>query len=177
MTALKEKLQETPPTAKQNINLTYITSRGPWYLVSWKGQLERSGGLTTNIGIHFFDLLIWLFGEVEHSEVHVSLPARVGGYLELKYARVKWFLSIDKNDIPPAARETGQRTFRSITVDGEEIEFSGGFADLHTIVYQDVLDGRGFGLEDARASIILVHGIRNADVIGIKENSHPFLRS
>ncbi|UCD94549.1 MAG: oxidoreductase, partial [Candidatus Zixiibacteriota bacterium] len=156
--------------------LTYITSRGPWYLVSWKGQIDRSGGLATNIGIHFFDLLIWLFGRVEHSEVHLAETNKIGGFIELQNARVNWFLSIDKNDVPADIIEKGQRTFRSITIDGEEIEFSGGFTDLHTIVYRETLAGRGFTLDDARPSIELVHQIRNAKAVGIKDKAHPILR-
>lgn len=174
--ALKEKFTANPPQEKKDICLTYITSRGPWYLVSWKGQIERSGGLATNIGIHFFDLLMWLFGKVEHSEVHISNPTKTGGYMELENARVKWFLSIDKNDLPPVAIDKGQRTYRSITIDNEEIEFSGGFTDLHTILYQEILAGRGFGLEDARASIELVHNIRNYKPLGANQNSHPIIK-
>lgn len=173
--ALKEKLEKDPPKTKKEINLTYITSRGAWYLISWKGQLDRSGGLATNIGIHFFDLLIWLFGDVQKSEVHILEPIKTGGFLELQNARIRWLLSIDRNDLPQEAVDEGKRTFRSITVDGEEIEFSGGFADLHTVIYQETLAGRGFGLDDARASIELAHDIRNAKPIGIKDEAHPFL--
>lgn len=174
--AIKEKLQKNPPKTKKDIRLTYVTSRGPWYLASWKGQIERSGGLATNIGIHFFDLLIWLFGRVEMSEVHVATTTKISGYMELTNARVQWFLSIDKNDVPAEILAKGQRTFRSITIDGEEIEFSGGFTDLHTMVYQRTLEGHGFGLDDARPSIELVHKIRNAKETGINLNTHPFLR-
>lgn len=174
--ALKEKFTANPPKEKKDICLTYITSRGPWYLVSWKGQIDRSGGLATNIGIHFFDLLMWLFGKVEHSEVHLATPTKSGGYMELENARVKWFLSIDKNDLPHIALEKGQRTYRSITIDNDEIEFSGGFTDLHTILYQEILAGRGFGLEDARASIEVAHNIRNYKPIGINQNCHPMLK-
>ncbi|PKK83574.1 MAG: oxidoreductase [candidate division Zixibacteria bacterium HGW-Zixibacteria-1] len=176
LVAIKEKLEKEPPKTKNDIRLTYVTSRGPWYLASWKGQIERSGGLPTNIGIHFFDLLIWLFGRAEFSEVHVSTVTKIGGYIELANARVQWFLSIDKNDVPAEILAKGQRTYRSITINGEEIEFSGGFTDLHTMVYQRTLDGHGFGLEDARPSIELVHKIRNAKEIGINLNTHPFLR-
>lgn len=175
--ALKEKLQGESATSKKEIVLTYITSRGLWYSVSWKGQLERSGGLATNIGIHLFDLLIWLFGKVEHNEVHLSTSTRTAGYIELKNAKVKWCLSIDKDDLPQETKNKGKPTFRSITMDGEEVEFSEGFADLHTIVYRETLAGRGFGLEDARPSIVLAHDIRNAKIIGINENSHPSLKN
>ena len=176
LAALKEKLEVYPPKSKKDICLTYITSRGPWYLASWKGQIDRSGGLATNIGIHFFDLLIWLFGKVEHSEVHLATSLKTGGYMELKNARVRWFLSIDNGDLPSEIRQKGQRTFRSITVDGEEIEFSEGFTDLHTVVYRNTLAGKGFGLDDARPSIELAHDIRNAKETGICDTSHPFLK-
>jgi UDP-N-acetyl-2-amino-2-deoxyglucuronate dehydrogenase len=172
--ALKEKLEKNPPKEKKDIRLTYITSRGAWYLVSWKGQVERSGGLATNIGIHFFDLLMWLFGKVEKSQVHLATTTKTGGLIELKNARVQWFLSIDSDDLPEEAVKNNQPTFRSITVDGEEIEFSGGFTDLHTVIYQETLAGRGFGLDDARPSIELVHDIRNAQPVGIKPDAHPF---
>lgn len=172
---LRKKLQAQPAGTKKDVRLSYITSRGKWYLVSWKGQLERSGGLATNIGIHFFDMLMWFFGGVQKSDVHVSSPMRTGGFLELERARVQWMLSIDPSDLPPEATEKGQRTYRSITIDGEEVEFSGGFTDLHTIVYQETLAGRGFGLADARPSIELVHDIREASPIGIREDAHPFL--
>ena len=171
----RKRLQSAKAKSKKDIRLTYITSRGPWYMVSWKGQIERSGGLATNIGIHFFDLLMWLFGPVERSEVHLATPTKTAGLLELRDARAKWFLSIDRSDLPPEAVEKGLSTYRSITVDGEEIEFSGGFTDLHTIVYRETLAGRGFGLEDARPSIELVHQIRNAQPIGLTADSHPQL--
>lgn len=174
--ALKEKLQKEKSSSKKEIILTYITSRGLWYLVSWKGQVERSGGLATNIGIHLFDLLIWLFGKVQHSEVHLSTPTRTGGYIELENARVKWFLSIDKSDLPDETKTKGKTTFRSITIDGQEVEFSEGFTDLHTIVYRETLAGRGFSLDDARPSVVLAHDIRNAKIIGVNENSHPLVK-
>ena len=173
--ALRERLLKENTGRKHDVCLTYVTSRGRWYLVSWKGQADRSGGLATNIGIHFFDLLIWLFGGVEHSELHVSDPTRIGGYLELDRARVTWFLSIDRNDLPRTAAGEGKPTFRSITIDEEEVEFSGGFTDLHTTVYRDILAGGGFGLEDARPSIELVHQIRSAEPLGIRERSHHIL--
>ncbi|MDH4223811.1 MAG: Gfo/Idh/MocA family oxidoreductase [candidate division Zixibacteria bacterium] len=174
---LREKLQKEPKTSKKDIELAYITSRGLWYLISWKGQVERSGGLATNVGIHLFDLLIWLFGKVEHSEVHLATSTKTGGYLELNQANVKWFLSIDKNDLPDETKKKGKTTFRSITINGQEVEFSEGFADLHTIVYRETLAGRGFGLEDARPSIVLAHDIRIAKIIGVNENSHPSLKN
>lgn len=173
--ALKEKFQNDKSGHKKDICLTYITSRGPWYQVSWKGKMEQSGGLTTNIGIHFFDMLMWIFGGVQHNEIHHADSMKTSGYLELENARIKWFLSIDKNDLPQAIQEKNQRTFRSITIDGDEIEFSDGFTDLHTIVYQRTLDGNGFDLEDARPSIELVHKIRNEAITTSKDNYHPFL--
>ncbi len=174
---LKKQLKQNQSGHKHDVRLTYITSRGPWYLVSWKGQLERSGGLATNIGIHFFDLFMWLFDEVQSNEIHYSSPTKSGGFLELKNARVQWFLSIDGSDLPVEATESGQSTYRSITVDGEEIEFSGGFTDLHTVVYKNTLEGNGFGLEAARPSIELVHNIRVTEPSGITPDSHPFLRN
>ncbi len=173
---LKERLDKDPPKSKKEISLTYITSRGPWYLVSWKGQLEKSGGLASNIGIHFFDMLMWLFGKVEGAEVHLNDPLKTAGYIELENARVKWFLSIDSEDLPEDIVNQGQRTFRSITVDNDEIEFSGGFADLHTVIYKEILAGRGFGLDVARPSIELVHNLREAKVTGLTKNSHPMVK-
>ncbi len=172
---LREKLLKAPRDRKHEVCLTYITSRGRWYLVSWKGQIERSGGLATNIGIHFFDMLIWFFGPVQENEVHFADATKTGGYIELERARVTWFLSIDREDLPEVAVSQGKPTYRSITIDGEEVEFSGGFTDLHTVVYQDILDGGGFGLEDSRPSITLAHDIRNAEAIGIRDRSHPAL--
>ena len=173
--ALREKIQQERRQDKYELQLTYLTSRGQWYLRSWKGDEEKSGGLATNIGVHFFDMLTWLFGEVERNEVHVSTPTTCAGYLELEKARVPWFLSIDINHIPPEVKAKGQRTYRSITLDGEEIEFSGGFTDLHTLVYQQTLAGQGFGLEEAKTAIQIVHEIRAAEVIGRQTQSHPFL--
>jgi len=173
---LREKLKADKSDKKHDIMLTYITPRGPWYHYSWKGKLEQSGGLATNIGIHFFDLLIWLFGPVVNKEVHVTNTTRIGGYLELEKARVRWLLSIDKNDLPEQAKAEGKTTYRSLTMDGDEIEFSGGFTDLHTVVYQEILNGGGFGLADARPSVELVHTVRESKPLGINSNSHPFLK-
>ena len=173
---LREKIQARKSADKSDINLTYITPRGPWYHYSWNGKLEQSGGLATNIGIHFFDLLIWLFGPVVQNEVHVSTNTRIGRYVELEKARVKWFLSIDNKDLPRQAVEEGKPSFRSLTMDGAEIEFSGGFTDLHTVVYDEVMKGGGFGLADARPSVELVHRVREAVPIGLNPNSHPFLK-
>lgn len=174
--ALREKLQGETITQKHSVQLTYITSRGPWYMTSWKGSQERSGGVATNIGIHFFDLLIWLFGNVTNNEVHLAAANKSGGYIELERANVRWFLSIDRNDLPEEATSVGKSTFRSITVDNQEVEFSEGFTDLHTIVYQRTLDGNGFGIEDARPAIELAHAIRDQKAIGVGDASHPFLK-
>jgi len=144
---------------RHQVELTYITARGGWYDVSWKGSEERSGGVATNIGIHFFDLLLWLFGDVQRCSVHLRERRRMSGLLELQHADVRWFLSVESSDLP------GQpTTYRSITVDGQEIEFTAGFGDLHTIVYRDILAGGGYGIGDARPSIELVHAIRTAKV-------------
>lgn len=174
---LKEKLDSDKSGKKKQVVLTYITSRGPWYLMSWKGQVDRSGGLATNIGVHFFDLLIWLFGNAKHNEVHVDEPLRTAGVIELENAEVKWFLSVDSNDLPQNLPDEGQKTFRSVTIDGNEVEFSSGFTDLHTVVYRQTLAGNGFGLEVARPSIELVHDIRVAKPIGISADSHPGVKS
>lgn len=160
---------------KHEIDLSYLTTRGNWYLYSSKGNLEKSGGLVTNIGIHFFDMLIWIFGNVEKSELHFSNSKTASGYLELERARVKWFLSIDKDLLPQEVQEKGQRTYRSIQIDGQELEFSQGFTDLHTVVYQQILDGKGYGIMDARPSIELAHQIRNANPTGKQTHSHRFL--
>lgn len=162
--ALKKMVDEGPKDKIYNIDLTYFTSRGRWYFISWKGDIQKSGGVATNIGVHFFDMLGWIFGDVVELHVTESKPEKVGGYLELERAHVKWALSLDYNDIPKTIRDKGQRTYRSIKIEGREIEFSGGFTDLHTTAYQNILDGNGFGLEDARKSIDIVHRIRNTKV-------------
>ena len=159
---LKETLKKTEH--KVNVELTYITSRGNWYNYSWKGIEEKSGGIATNIGIHFFDLLIWLFGNVQNIEVHLNNKTKASGFLELENANVQWFLSIDRKDLPTVALEKQYSTFRSITIDGEEIEFSGGFTELHTRVYEEVLAGNGSGINDSRPSIELVHKIRRSPI-------------
>jgi UDP-N-acetyl-2-amino-2-deoxyglucuronate dehydrogenase len=176
LVALKKKLTENPLKKKADIVLTYVTSRGNWYLTSWKGDVERSGGLATNIGIHFFDMLLWLFGPMSVSEVHLFEPRKAAGYLELQNAKVKWYLSIDPSDLARCPIPKTQRTYRSITCDGSEIEFSEGFTDLHTVVYKETLAGRGFGIDDARQSINLAHLIRNSKPTGVSESSHPYLK-
>jgi len=172
--ALKQRIEKTSPAQKFDIVLTYVTSRGKWYLHSWKGDIKKSGGIATNIGIHFFDMLIWVFGNVIHHEVHITDEEKIAGFMELEKANVRWFLSIDKNDVPESAK-IYKKTFRSITVNGEEIEFSGGFTDLHTMVYKDILADGGFGIETARPSINLVYEIRGAKKIENKDCYHPFL--
>lgn len=157
------------------VDLTYITSRGNWYDVSWKGDASKSGGVPTNIGIHFFDLLLWLFGKPQKVNSQLLDAHRAGGLLELERAKVRWFLSIDRTDLPFAAGPGGKTTFRSIRVDGEELEFSEGFTDLHTRIYQQTLEGRGFGIQDARASIELVYDIRNRALTQPNEESHPLV--
>lgn len=174
--ALRQELLEQRPGKKHEVCLTYITSRGRWYFVSWKGNPEKSGGLATNIGIHFFDMLAWLFGPVERSDVDYATATATGGRLELERARVTWFLSVDRNDLPSATVAANKTTFRSITVDGREVEFSEGFTDLHTRVYEEVLAGRGFGVDEVRPSIELAHAIRHAEIRGIRGDSHPVLR-
>ncbi len=159
--ALKNKINNAPKK-KYDIKLHYITSRGKWYHYSWKGDIKKAGGVATNIGIHFFDMLMWIFGDVKTNKVNVYEESKAGGFLELENANVDWFLSVDSSDLPKEIAEKGQRTFRSITVDGEEIEFSGGFTDLHTKSYEEILKGNGFGLEEARKSIEVVYGIRNS---------------
>ena len=173
--ALKEKYDALPDDKVHDIELTYITSRGKWYFYSWKGDIKKSGGVVTNIGIHFFDMLSWIFGKVESSTVHVDEENKAAGLLHLQKANVKWYLSLDKNDLPRKARENGQPTYRSITVDNKEIEFSGGFTDLHTVSYQDILDGGGYGIGDALNSIEIAHMIRNQKAIGKRGDYHPFL--
>ncbi|MEX0607840.1 MAG: Gfo/Idh/MocA family oxidoreductase [Balneolaceae bacterium] len=170
--ALKEKLSKSDNQKKHKVRLSYVTCRGLWYHYSWKGDEEKSGGIGTNIGIHFFDLLMWLFGAPQLTELHVKENNRLSGFLELPNAEVEWFLSLEEEDLPESAKE--QRTFRSITVDGEEIEFSGGFTDLHTRVYEETLAGNGFGIEDARPSIELVHQLRKMKVTeSPKGTVHP----
>ncbi len=170
--AVRERLH-AGRRAEHDVDLSYITARGRWYDVSWKGSDERSGGVVTNIGIHLFDLLLWLFGSVVSTEVHVREARRIAGFLELEHARVRWFLSTDPADLPFAPEPGVKTTFRSITVDGREIEFSDGFGDLHTRVYENALAGRGFGIEDARPSVELSHRIRTARAVPVAGRLHP----
>lgn len=171
---LKENLQ-AEKNKQHDVVLTYITSRGIWYHVSWKGQQEKSGGVSTNIGVHFFDLLLWLFGPAGEVKVYHADSKCMSGYIELENACVRWFLSVDVNDLPDASRQNGKTTYRSITVDGQEIEFSEGFTDLHTRVYEETLLERGFGIKDARPSIELTHRIRTSEISPIDNLAHPKL--
>ncbi|MFO8236554.1 MAG: Gfo/Idh/MocA family oxidoreductase [Bacteroidales bacterium] len=173
---LKKRIDNGPADKVYDIDLTYITSRGNWYFISWKGDEQKSGGIATNIGVHFYDMLTWIFGDVKQNVVHLHQDNKAAGYLDLKKARVRWFLSVDFKDIPDNIKKKGKRTYRSITVDGEEIEFSGGFTDLHTLSYQGILEGKGFGLEESRKSIETVYTIRNSHPIGLKGEYHPFCK-
>ena len=172
--ALKAKVASEAKQGKYYIDLTYITSRGRWYDNSWKGDESKSGGIATNIGVHFYDMLSWVFGAVQENIVHLREKHKASGYLEFENARVRWFLSIDENDLPQPVKEKGQRTYRSITIDHQELEFSAGFTELHTKSYQEILKGNGFGLSDVRKSIEIVHDIRNASIVKNGEQ-HPFL--
>lgn len=159
-----------------DVDVTYITSRGHWYHTSWKGETQRSGGIATNIGVHFFDLLVWLFGDVTDSRVHLHREDCAAGLLRLRNARVRWFLSINDKHLPEAQQSAGQRTFRSITVDGREAEFSDGFTDLHTESYRDILSGGGFAIDAARTAIETVYHIRHASETPLEGDYHPFCR-
>ena len=173
---LKARLEQEGSDFQHDVILSYVTSRGNWYHVSWKGQMEKSGGVATNIGIHFFDLLLWLFGPTLDTKVYHTDAQRISGFIELERARVRWFLSVAHNDLPETARHANKTTFRSITVDGQEVEFSEGFTDLHTRVYEQALAGNGFGIEDARPSIELTYRIRQAGVSSLDSLAHPFLK-
>jgi UDP-N-acetyl-2-amino-2-deoxyglucuronate dehydrogenase len=174
---LRDRVAAGPKDTKHEVDLSYVTSRGNWYLKSWKGAADQSGGIATNIGVHFYDMLHFVFGAVQQNVVHYTSPTKAAGYLEYENARVRWFLSIDVNDVPQARRDEGQRTYRSITCDGEEIEFSGGFTDLHTRSYQEILKGNGFGLEENRVAINTVANIRNGAINLNGGEQHPFLKA
>jgi len=174
--ALKKKIDNGPKDKIYNIDLTYLTSRGNWYYTSWKGDEAKSGGIATNIGVHFFDMLSWIFGDLKQNTVHINTHDRSAGYLEFEKARVRWFLSINYDVLPEDIKAKGQRTYRSIMIEGEELEFSGGFTDLHTISYKEILKGNGYGLEAPRQAIEIVHDIRHAQPIGAKGEFHPFVK-
>lgn len=173
--ALRERVARLPAQQKVDVDLTYITSRGNWYFKSWKGLNEKSGGIATNIGVHFFDMLHFVYGALQQNIVHLNTPAKAAGYLEYERARVRWFLSLDVNDVPEAERAKGKRTFRAVIADGENLEFSDGFTELHTRIYEEVLAGRGFGVEENRVAIETVAAIRSAPVVTTGE-MHPFVR-
>ena len=159
--ALREMVANSPKNKKFDVDLKYITSRGHWYQISWKGDVNKSGGIATNIGVHFFDMLTWVFGAVSENNVDYHQANKAAGFLELERANVRWQLSIDENDVPAEDRAAGKRTFRSTLIDGQTFEFSDGFTDLHTICYQNILDGKGFGLMESKKAIEIVHQIRN----------------
>jgi UDP-N-acetyl-2-amino-2-deoxyglucuronate dehydrogenase len=176
ISALRDKVAAEASTTKHEVDLTYITSRGRWYHVSWKGDERRSGGIATNIGVHFYDMLYFVFGKLQENHVHYYSETRAAGYLEYEKARVRWLLSVESTDLPQSAADNGQRTYRSIAVDGEEIEFSSGFTDLHTLSYQQILGGHGFALEESRVAIETVAAIRKAPVKQVLAEQHPYLR-
>lgn len=173
---LKKQVDLSPKQKIFDIDLTYLTSRGSWYYTSWKGNHAKSGGIATNIGVHFYDMLSWIFGDVKENIVHLQTHDRASGYLEFEKARVRWFLSINYDLIPDKAKSKGLRTYRSITIEGKELEFSGGFKDLHTRVYEGILGGNGYGLNDVKPAIEIVHKIRNSEPIGLKGDYHPFAK-
>jgi len=174
--ALREKIKNGPRDKIYDIDLTYLTSRGHWYYTSWKGDISKSGGIATNIGVHFFDMLSWIFGGLKQNTVHINSHDRSAGYLEFERARVRWFLSINYDVLPEEIKAKGQRIYRSITIEGEELEFSSGFTDLHTVSYKEILKGNGYGLEAPRQAIEIVHDIRHAEPIGAKGEFHPFVK-
>lgn len=173
---LRDRMRQGPGDRKHEVDLTYVTSRGNWYLQSWKGDVKKSGGIATNIGVHFFDMLHFVFGKLQSSVVHHVSDTKAAGFLEYEGARVRWFLSVDIADVPAPQRAAGKRTFRSITVDETEVEFSEGFTDLHVRSYEEILAGRGFGLEENRTAIETVAAIRSTKPVGPKGDYHPALR-
>lgn len=174
--ALKKQVEEAPKDKIFDLDLAYLTSRGNWYYTSWKGDISKSGGIATNIGVHFYDMLQWVFGPIKKNVVHVHTHDRAAGYFEFERARVRWFLSINADTLPAEVKAKGLTTYRSITMEGKEIEFSGGFTDLHTMSYQDVLSGGGFEVGEARTAIQIVHDIRHAEPVGLVGDYHPFAK-
>ena len=174
--ALREKVQAAPAGKVFDVDLTYLTSRGKWYLKSWKGFDEKSGGVATNIGVHFYDMLHFIFGKITHNEVHYRDDKTSSGFLKYERANVRWFLSIDAKYLPENAVQGEKLTYRSIDIEGEELEFSGGFTDLHTQSYQRILAGQGYGVEDNRAAIETVDVMRKAELVQHPENPHPLLK-
>jgi UDP-N-acetyl-2-amino-2-deoxyglucuronate dehydrogenase len=173
--ALRDRVAQMPQNQKVDVDLTYITSRGNWYLKSWKGLTEKSGGIATNIGVHFYDMLHFVYGRVQENIVHLNTPTKAAGYLEYERARVRWFLSVDVADVPEVERAKGKRTYRAVTADGENLEFSDGFTELHTKIYEDILSGGGFGVEENRVAIETVATIRNAPIVPVGPLTHPFV--
>lgn len=171
---LKKRVESGPADKIYDVDLTYITSRGNWYYTSWKGDVHKSGGVATNIGVHFYDMLSWVFGKVSKNVVNVASHDRVAGYLEFERARIRYFLSINYDTLPQQAKDAGKRTYRSLVMGGEEIEFSEGFTELHTHSYKEILAGNGFGLGEVRNCIEIVHDIRHATPVGLKGDYHPF---
>ena len=174
--ALKKRIDEGPKDKVYDVDLTYITSRGLWYYTSWKGDVHKSGGVATNIGVHFYDMLSWIFGPVQENIVHVASHDRVAGFLRLRNARVRYFLSINAEHLPANAVQGEKRTYRTIMIDGEEFEFSQGFTELHTKSYEKILAGEGFRVSEARNCINIVHTIRNAAPVGLKGDYHPMAK-
>lgn len=173
---LKKQVDAAPADKVFDVDLTYLTSRGHWYYTSWKGDAQKSGGIATNIGVHFYDMLCWVFGDVQKSVVHLHTHDRAAGYLELEKARVRWFLSINYDVIPEAVKAKGMRTYRSIQIEGREFEFSGGFTELHTRSYEEILRGNGFRIAEARKAIETVYAIRSAKPAGLKGDYHPLAK-
>ena len=174
--ALKKKVDEGPKDKIYDVDLTYITSRGKWYYASWKGDVHKSGGVATNIGVHFYDMLQWVFGSVKKNIVHVMSFDRVAGYLELEKARVRYFLSINSECLPENAVQGEKKTYRTLNIDGDEFEFSAGFTELHTKSYQNILAGKGFRISESRPCIEIVSQIRHAEPIGLKGDYHPLAK-
>lgn len=173
---LRNQVVADPMTEKYDVDLTYVTSRGNWYLKSWKNSEQQSGGIAANIGVHFFDMLHFVYGRLIESIVHLRTPTKAAGYLEYELARVRWFLSIDIDDVPAVQRQSGKRTYRAFVVNGKTVEFSDGFTDLHTKIYDDILGGGGFGLEESRTAIETVAGIRTTALVAPGSFGHPLLR-
>ncbi len=174
--ALKKKVDEAASDKIFDVDLTYITSRGLWYYASWKGEEKKSGGIATNIGVHFFDMLSWVFGDMKRTVVHIHTHDRAAGYMEFGKARVRWFLSINGDVLPEEIKVNGQTTYRSMTIEGEKLEFSDRFSDLHTVVYQNILNGDGYGIKDVGKAIQIIHEVRTQSPIGIKGCYHPFAK-
>jgi len=174
--ALREKVLNGPKDKIYDVDLSYFTSRGHWYFTSWKGNIDKSGGIATNIGVHFYDMLTWIFGGVKNNTVNIHSTDRAAGYLELEKARVRWFLSINYDAIPEEIKAQGKRTYRSIKIEGEELEFSDGFTDLHTTSYEGILAGKGFRIGETKTAIEIVHDIRNATPVGLKGEYHPLAK-